>query len=143
MRKAGKTVINVMVVGAAVVATMIGVVVALPYLMYPAFAERMHRTEVLNAMNRIQASQELFRLRNGTYTDDLSALGFADGCTENCVYLVSVAVADTRTFRAQFVPNPAGGTNGVNQVGDEGCQSFTIDALGRRSAENQRCLEVR
>ena len=102
------------------------------------------RIEALDAMNRMHLVQENFRLRNRTYTNDLAALGFDDGCTEDCVYLVSLDLApNAETYIARFVPNPAGGTNGVNQTGDEACQSFTINALGMRTAENPGCLEGR
>ena len=50
---------------------------------------------------------------------------------------------DTQTFTARFVPNPAGGTNNVNQMTDDDCSWFTVDAQQRRDAENQKCLEGR
>lgn len=143
MSETAKNAIKMKVVVAASVVMVVGIMVALPILMYPAYAERAYRTEVLNGINRIYVAQEQFRVRNGTYTNDRSALGFANGCTENCVYLVTVEGANTQTFRARFVPNPAGGTNDVNQSGDEGCGWFTIDSIGFRAAENQNCLEGR
>ena len=66
------------------------------------------------------------------------ALGFPDGCTENCVYTVSFDVApDTRTYTARFAPTPGGGWNDVDQTGDDDCAWFTIDAQGRRAAQNE------
>jgi hypothetical protein len=60
------------------------------------------------------------------------------------VYLVSLdAAPDAQAYTARIAPIPAGGTNGVNQSGDEDCQWFTINALGIRAAENQRCLDGR
>jgi prepilin-type N-terminal cleavage/methylation domain-containing protein len=111
---------------------------------YRGYTERAQRLEALNDMNRLYLRQEEFRTVNHSFTSDLGALGFAGGCTENCVYNITFDVApDTRTYSARFVPNPAGGTNGVNQLRDEACSWFTIDALGRRAAENQQCLEGR
>lgn len=111
---------------------------------YRGYAERAQRFEALEGMNRLFLQQEMFRLKNRTYTDDLDALGFAGGCTKDCVYIVSFDIApSTLKYTARFVPNPAGGSNGVNQTSDDDCSWFTIDALGLRAAENQNCLEGR
>jgi hypothetical protein len=81
-------------------------------------------------MNRLYLQQENFRTVNNTYTNNLPALGFAGGCTANCVYDISFDVAPTtQTYTARFVPNPGGGTNGVDQTRDDDCSWFTIDAL--------------
>jgi Tfp pilus assembly protein PilE len=144
MQKAVRNSIRLVIAGGAIVIAIAGTWILLATFAYTGYAERAHRTEALNAMYRMLTAQEQFRLRNRTYTNDLAALGFDDGCTENCVYLVSLDVPpNAETYTARFVPNPAGGTNGVNQTGDQDCQSFTIDAIGRRSAPNRNCLEGR
>jgi prepilin-type N-terminal cleavage/methylation domain-containing protein len=135
----GITLIELMVV-IAIIGTM--AVIAIPA--YRGYAERAQRTEALDGMNRLHLQQENFRLANNTYTNNLPALGFAGNCTDNCVYDITFDVAPTtQTYRARFVPNPGGGTNGVDQTTDDDCSWFTIDALGRRDAENQNCLEGR
>jgi hypothetical protein len=50
---------------------------------------------------------------------------------------------NAQTYVARLVPREGGGTNGVSQTSDEDCSWFTIDALGRRAAENAKCLEGR
>jgi type IV pilus assembly protein PilE len=139
-RARGITLIELMVV-IAIIGTM--AVIAIPA--YRGYAERAQRTEALNAMSQMVTAQENFRTTNPGigYTNNLAALGFPGGCTANCVYTVSFDAADAQTFRARFVPTPGGGTNGVNQVTDEDCSWFTVDALGRRAAENADCLEGR
>lgn len=133
----GVTLIELMIV-----ITILGVLAAIAIPAYRGYAERAQRTEALNAMNLMTSRQENFRLVNNTYTNDLDELGFANDCTENCVYNISFDVApDTRTFTARFVPNPAGGTNGVNQTSDDDCSWFTVDARGRRNAESTNCLD--
>ncbi len=136
-RMPGITLIELMVV-----ITILGALAAIAIPAYRGYSERAQRTEALNGMNRMTQRQENFRLVNNTYTSDLDALGFAGGCTENCVYDISFDVApDTQTYRARFVPRPGGGTNGVNQTDDEDCSWFTVDARGRRDAENDNCLQ--
>ena len=128
-----------------IVVMILGIIVLFGIPAYRGYAERTHRTEALNAMGRILTAQEQFRLANPGvgYTGNLAALGFTGGCTENCVYNISFDVVNAQTFTARFVPNPAGGTNSVNQTSDTPCSWFTVDALGRRAAEEPRCLESR
>ena len=134
----GMTLIELMVV-----IMILGILVVFSIPAYRGYAERSHRTEALNAMGRMVTAQEQFRLVNHTYSNSPTALGFPGNCSENCVYDISFDVADAQTYRARFVPNPGGGTNEVDQTMDEPCSWFTVDALGRRDAENQRCLEGR
>lgn len=137
---AGVTLIELMVV-----IMIIGVLAVFAIPAYRGYAERAQRTEALNAMGRMLTAQENFRNTNPGigYTNNLAALGFPGGCTENCVYTVSFDVANAQTFRARLVPTPGGGTNNVNQTTDDDCSWFTVDALGRRDAEAQKCLEGR
>jgi prepilin-type N-terminal cleavage/methylation domain-containing protein len=138
-RMPGVTLIELMIV-----ITIIGIMAVVAIPAYRGYAERAQRTEALNGLGQMTVRQEAWRLANNTFTADLEDLGFTDGCTDNCVYNVTFDVApDTRTFTARFVPNPGGGTNGVNQTEDEDCSWFTVDALGRRLAEDASCLEGR
>lgn len=124
--------------------TIVGILAAITIPSYRGYVQRAQRTEALNALSAMRTAQENYRNIYNTYTDDLDALGFAGGCTENCVYRISFDVApDTRTYTARITPNPSGGTNGVNQMQDDDCSWFTIDARGRRAAENEKCLEGR
>ena len=132
----GITLIELMVV-IAIIGTM--AVIAIPA--YRGYAERAQRTEALDGMNRLYLQQENFRTVNNTYTNDLAALGFPGGCTDNCVYTITFDVAPTaQTYTARLEPTPGGGTNGVNQETDDACSWFTINALGVRAAEEERCL---
>jgi type IV pilus assembly protein PilE len=126
------------------VVVLIGILAAIAVPAYQGYTKRAWRTEALTAMGLMQTRQENYRNVNNTYTADLGALGFSGGCTENCVYDVTFDVApDTRTYTARFEPRPGGGTNNIDQTGDEDCSWFTIDARGRRAAENEKCLRGR
>jgi type IV pilus assembly protein PilE len=126
----GVTLIELMLVVAIV-----GLLSVIATVGYRAYVERAHRVYAMNALNLLYQRQEDFRLINNTYTDDLDALGFPDGCSEHCVYTISFAVApDTRAYTARAEPTPDGGHNGVNQTSDDRCQWFTIDSRGVRDA---------
>lgn len=138
-RMAGVTLMELMLVVA-----LVGIITAIAIPAYNGYTERAWRVEALNAMGLMQTRQENFRTVNNTYTADLDDLGFPGGCTENCVYTVSFDVApDTRTYTARFIPTVGGGTNNVDQTGDDDCSWFTADAQGRRNAENEKCLRGR
>lgn len=127
-----------------VVVTIIGVLAAIAVPAYRGYTQRTWRTEALNAMGQMQTRQENFRNVNHTYTADLDALGFPDGCTENCIYTVTFDVApDTRTYTARLMPTAGGGWNDVDQTSDVDCGWFTVDAQGRRAAPEEKCLRGR
>jgi prepilin-type N-terminal cleavage/methylation domain-containing protein len=134
-RIAGVTLIELMMV-----VTIIGIMTAIAIPAYRGYTERAQRTEGKNALNRLVTAQENFRLQNNTYTNDLAALGFPGGCSENCVYTVTFDVApDARTYTARAQPTVGGGTNGVNQTRDTACSWFTITPTGVRDAESDNC----
>ena len=112
----------------------VGILGALAVPAYRQYVIRAHRTEAKTALLRLAANQERHYLQHNTYTDDLTALGFPAGVSENAVYTLSVPTADATTFEAVAVPTPGGGINGVDMSRDEACARFTIDAAGRRGA---------
>jgi type IV pilus assembly protein PilE len=134
-RMGGVTLIELMIV-----ITILGIMAAIAIPAYRGYSERAQRTEAKNALMVLVTNQERFRLTNNTYTNDLTALGFPGGCTENCVYTIDFTVApDTLSFTARAQPTAGGGTNGVNQTRDDACSWFTINARGVRDAENDTC----
>lgn len=129
-RIAGVTLMELMIV-----ITIIGILAVISVPAYRGYAERAHRTEAQNALNRMTTAQAQFRLTNNTFTADLDALGFPGGCSENCVYTLDFTVApDTNQYTARARPTAGGGTNNVDQTGDDDCQWFTITSRGVRDA---------
>jgi type IV pilus assembly protein PilE len=134
-KMSGVTLIELMIV-----VTIIGALAAFAIPAYRGYAERAQRTEAKNALNEIVTAQENFRLQNNTFTNNLTALGFPGGCTENCVYTLDFTVApDTRTYTARAQPTVGGGSNGVDQTRDTACSWFTITPTGVRDAESDGC----
>ncbi len=128
-RSQGVTLLELMIVAAVV-----GILAIVAVPSYRQYTIRAHRTEAKTALMRLATNQERFYLQNNTYTDDLVALGFVGGVSDQGVYTLAVPVADTDTFQANAVPTPGGGTNGTSQVADVECASFSINAQGVRAA---------
>ena len=128
-RSQGVTLLELMIVAAVV-----GILAIVAVPSYRQYTIRAHRTEAKTALMRLATNQERFYLQNNTYTTDLVALGFVGGVSDQGVYTLAVPVADTDTFQANAVPTPGGGPNGISQVADVDCASFSITAEGVRAA---------
>lgn len=128
-RISGFTLIELMVV-----LLIVGILGAVAVPTYRQYVIRAHRTEAKTALLRLAANQERHYLQNNTYTDDLAALGFGTGVSENGIYTLSVPLADAITYQAVAVPTPGGGSNGLDMSQDEACARFTVDASGQRLA---------
>jgi len=128
-RQHGITLIELMVV--MVIVAVLGMV-ALPS--YRQYSMRAQRTEAKTALLQLAANQERFYLQNNTYTNNLAALGFPGGVSENGVYTLAVPVANAQTFQATATPTPGGGVNGRNMVADVECAQFNVNAQGLKTA---------
>jgi type IV pilus assembly protein PilE len=133
---AGITLIELLVVIAV-----IGTLAAIAIPSYRDHTERAWRTEARAALMHLRERQERWYLDHNTYTADLQALGFSDGCSENCVYTLDFPAApDAAGFTARARPTPGGGSNRVDQTDDRDCQWFTLSSLGLRAAgPGQHC----
>lgn len=134
-RLAGVTLIELMIV-----VTILGTLTAIAVPAYRGYSERAQRTEGKSALLRLATQQDRWYLTNNTYTNDLTALGFPAGCSENCVYTIDFTVApDTVGWTARARPTAGGGTNNVDQTRDTACSWFTLSSTGARNAENTDC----
>jgi type IV pilus assembly protein PilE len=100
---------------------------------YRSHALRAHRVEAKSALLALAAAQERFYLHHDRYAAhaELPAappegLGLAE-VTRNARYRLTIAVADTRVFRASAAAR-------ADQTADERCATFHIDAHGSRTA---------
>jgi len=128
-RQSGVTLIELLLV--VTIVAILGLV-ALPS--YRQYSIRAQRTEAKTALLRLAANQERFYLTNNTYTNNLAALGFPGGVSENGVYTLNIPVANTQTFQATAVPTPGGGANGRNMTSDVECTQFTLNSQGVKQA---------
>lgn len=127
-RTAGWTLIELLV---ALVIIAILATFALPA--YRSHALRAHRVEAKSALLALAAAQERFYLHHDRYAAHAElavappqGLGLAE-MTRDGRYRLTIAVADAREFRAAAAAT-------ADQVADERCATFTIDAYGARTA---------
>jgi type IV pilus assembly protein PilE len=128
-RQRGVTLLEIMVV---VVIVGILAVIAIPS--YRQYSIRAQRTEAKSALLQLATNQERFYLQNNTYTNNLAALGFAGGISENGVYTLAIPLANAITYQATAVPTPGGGVNGKDQSTDGECQQFGVNSQGLKTA---------
>ena len=126
----GVTLIELMIV---IVIVAILASIAVPS--YRNYVLRTHRVEAKTALLNLAAAQEKHYLANNTYaanaalsTAPPAGLGLP-GATENGWYTIAINAASTTAFSAT-----ATATGGQTADGD--CATFTINALGVRSATN-------
>lgn len=122
-RFAGFTLIEILIV-----ILIIGILAAIAYPSYTAYTRRANRVDATEALLRIADLQTRHYLQNNTYTADLADLGFTSTASTNGYYTLAIANADATGFTATAVPN------GVPQSEDDDCQSFSVNALGVRTA---------
>jgi len=125
----GVTLIELMVV-----VTVIGILGMIAIPSYRQYSMRAQRTEAKTALLQLATNQERFYLQNNTYTNNLPALGFAAGTSEQGVYTLAVPVANANTYQATAAPTPGGGINGVDMNADGDCALFRINSQGVRTA---------
>jgi type IV pilus assembly protein PilE len=121
-----------------VVLVIVGIVAALALPGIRRHVIRVHRTEAMTALLALQSAEETFYLRYGAYTDNITAappagLGLAAGSASNKYRLSIALAADAQTYVATATPSPEGG-----QSADQECQSFSVDARGRRAVSGSR-----
>jgi type IV pilus assembly protein PilE len=102
---------------------------------YPSFMDSVkkgNRNDARSALTRAVASQERFFATSGTYTTDVTNIGFqAGGVTENGHYVITAAAGATGIASSYVVTATA--VSGDMQAGDTGCTVLTINSLGVRT----------
>lgn len=114
-----------------IVVVIVGILAAVSYPSYREFTARAKRNEAKAALLQIATNQERFYLQNLTYTDDLTALGFATTptfTTDSGSYTVTITAFDASTFTAtaDYQPDDAETLK---------CNLFQIDGRGVRTSD--------
>jgi len=112
-----------------IVVVIVGILATVAYPNYREFAARAKRNEARAALLQIATNQERFYLQNGTFTTDLTRLGFSADpfTTDSNSYQVQVNAADAGNFTAT-----ATFLLGDAEAGK--CLTFQIDGRGTRTS---------
>ncbi len=133
-RALGNIQTGVTLVELMVVIVIVGILAAVALPGYRQYTIRAQRTEAKTALLQLATNQARFYLQNNTYTNNLAALGFPGGTSEQGVYTLNVPLANAVTFQATAVPTPGGGVNGVDMTSDGDCALFSLNSQGVRAA---------
>ena len=125
-RMQGITLIELMIV-----VVIVSILAAVAYPNYQEFTARAKRNEARAALLRLATNQERFYLNNNTFTQDLTALGFATTPTwisETGYYTIQVTAANASNFTATATYLQGGSEAGK-------CLTFTIDGRGSKTSD--------
>lgn len=126
-RQHGMTLLELMAV-----VMVIGVLGMIAIPSYRQYVMRAQRAEAKTALMRLQVNQERFYLQNRIYSNDPIALGFPGSNSERGTYALTIDSANLAAgYTATAAPRAGGAYDMQN---DEECATFTIDALGVRTA---------
>jgi type IV pilus assembly protein PilE len=99
---------------------------------YPSFMQSMRkgsRSDASSSLTRATGAQERFFATNGTYTADVTNLGFAaGGLTEHELYILTIAAGPTGIGSSYVITATA--KAGKSQALDVGCTVLSMDSLG-------------
>ena len=124
-RMQGITLIELMIV-----VVIVSILAAVAYPNYQEFSARAKRNEARAALLRLATNQERFYLNNNTFTQDLTALGFATTptwVTETGYYTIQVTAANASNFTATATYLQGGSEAGK-------CLTFTINGRGSKTS---------
>ena len=125
-----KTMRGVTLLELMIVVVIIGILTAIAYPSYRQYVAKAKRNEAKSALLQIATMQERFYLQNGTYTVDMTKLGFPVGTnflTDTKSYIVAVTAATPAAFSATATYQKAD-----DEVGK--CASFSINGVGLKSS---------
>jgi len=122
-----KTMRGITLMELMIVVVIVGILAAIAYPNYREFAARAKRNEAKAALLQIATNQERFYLQNGTFTLDLTRLGFSSDpfITDSESYSVQVNEANAANFRATANFRLGGAEAGK-------CLTFQIDGRGQK-----------
>ena len=112
----------------------VGILASMAIPAYQRYILKSHRTDAKTALMRMVAEQEKFYLQNNRYSTALADLGFPNSKSERGWYSLTVTPDDATNPQAFTMTAQAVSTAGQNR--DTKCRSFSVDNLGRRTAQD-------
>jgi type IV pilus assembly protein PilE len=109
----------------------VGIITILASIALPSYRNyvlRSNRGDATQALLRVAAQQEKFFLQNNTYAATMDDLNM-DAKSEHGWYDLNITVGDVNGFTAEALANAD-----ESQADDDACQTFRIDAQGRKLA---------
>lgn len=108
--------------------TIIGIIAAIAIPAYNAMKMRGARTEAMSTLTEVAHLQERWYSNNGTYADSLATID-APTSSENNKYTISLTFDSSTPDEFEVTATAAG-----SQLGDDNCQTFSLDQAGRRTS---------
>ena len=122
MRSRGVTLIEMLIV-----VLLIGILSAIAYPAYQQYVLRSYRAEAVKTLLILANRQEQRLADYGTYTEDLTQLGFQQGVSESGRYRITVQLNGGQ-FAYQLLLTAQG-----PQTQDRDCLRFSLNQLGQRN----------
>lgn len=116
-----------------IVVAIIGIIAAFAYPSYVEQIRKSKRSDAKIALQQIAQRQETHFVKNYTYADKLSVLGFSADTipSQENDYNITISAATATSYTIQATPASSSG-----QVKDTKCASFTLDHMGRKVAKD-------
>ncbi|TXH72117.1 MAG: type IV pilin protein [Thiothrix sp.] len=116
-----------------IVLAIIGITAAFAYPSYVEQIRKSKRSDAKIALQQIAQRQESHFVRNYTYADKLTVLGFAADTipSQENDYTISISAATATSYTIQATP-----ASSSAQVKDTKCAVFTLDHMGRKIAKD-------
>jgi type IV pilus assembly protein PilE len=120
-----------------IVVAIIALIIAFGYPSYRNQVMKTNRSDGMIFLLDIADRQERFYSDSGTYTTDITDLGFANATSPDGHYTVAITddPSSDITITYQITATPQG------KQADDTCSSYTIDSLGTRTSSPASCWD--
>ncbi|WP_298612545.1 type IV pilin protein [uncultured Thiothrix sp.] len=116
-----------------IVVAIVGIIAAFAYPSYVEQIRKSKRSDAKIALQQIAQRQETHFVKNYTYADKLTTLGFAADTipSQENDYSITISAATATSYTIQATP-----ASSSAQAKDTKCALFTLDHMGRKMAKD-------